>query len=344
MVEEKTDLTVSQVDRQNVLNNPYALEEIEKATNIKGIRFEGKSVVLKEQVARFFGITTRTVETYLADFESELSENGYEVLTGKRLKSLKSSISEMDVPEVHFGNIRKTPKLEVFDFRAFLNIAMLVPESEQARLLRQTILDIVIDTINLRTGGGTRYINQRDEGFLQSWFAEEPYRKQFTNALRDCVSMGNFKYPRYTNKVYNAIFRENANEYRAILSLEEKVNVRNTFYSEVLDLVSAFECGFADALTKKSKEQGDSLSSWETDELFEDFANQALWKPLIEKARNKMASRDFAFRDALYLRLKEYATPLEREEFDIFLGKKSMDLAERLEVAKDVMKRLKERG
>jgi len=40
---------------------------------------------------------------------------------------------------------------------------MLIGESERARLLRQMILDIVIDTINQRTGGGTKYINQRDE-------------------------------------------------------------------------------------------------------------------------------------------------------------------------------------
>lgn len=58
--------------------------------------------------------------------------------------------------------------LGVFDFRAFLNLAMLMQESERARLLRQAILDIVVDTINQRTGGGTKYINQRDEDFLQS--------------------------------------------------------------------------------------------------------------------------------------------------------------------------------
>jgi hypothetical protein len=343
MAEENKDLTVSQVDRQNILNNPYALEEIEKATNIKGIPFEGKSVVLKEQVAQFFGVSTRTIETYLADFEAELTENGYEVLTGKRLKLLKSGVSEMDVAEENFGNIKNAPKLGIFDFRAFLNIAMLVSEGEQAKLLRQTILDIVIDTINLRTGGGTKYINQRDEDFLHSWFVEEDYRQQFTDALRDYVSMGNFKYPHYTNKVYNAIFHENAKEYRAILSLDKKDKVRDTFYSEVLDLVSSFEYGFAEILTKEAKEMGRPLSSWEADALFADFENQGLWKPLIEIARNKMASRDLAFRDALHQRLKEYVTPLKREEFDTFLGEKSMELAERLEDAKDVMKRLKER-
>ena len=74
--------------------------------------------------------------------------------------------------------------LGVFDFRAFLNLAMLISESERARLLRQTILDIVIDTINRRTGGGTKYINQRDEDFIHAYFQEENYRKEFTDALK----------------------------------------------------------------------------------------------------------------------------------------------------------------
>ena len=64
---------------------------------------------------------------------------------------------------------------------------------------------------------------------------------------------------------------------------------------------------------------------------------------MIEKARIKMASRDLAFREALHLQLQEYVTPLQRDEFERFLGEKSKELAERLEEAKDVMKRLKER-
>ena len=56
-----------------------------------------------------------------------------------------------------------------------------------------------------------------------------------------------------------------------------------------------------------------------------------------------MASRDLAFRDALHMQLKEYVAPVDRDEFDRFLGEKSKELAERLEDAKDVMKRLKER-
>jgi len=339
----KKDLTVSQVDRQNILNNPYALQEIEKATRITGIPFEEKTVVLKEQVSAFFEVTLRTIENYLGQHGQELAQNGYEILKGNRLKKLKLAISDLDVPETDFGNITKAPQLGVFDFRAFLNLAMLITESERARLLRQTILDIVIDTINQRTGGGTKYINQRDEDFLLSAFQEENYRKEFTDALKNYVDMGNFKYPLYTDKIYVSIFREKAKEYRNILRLHKKDKVRDTFYSEILDLVSAYEYGFAMVLEDAYEKKGDKLNSWEVDKLFRAFEEQAHWKPLIEKARNKMASRDLAFRDALHAQLKGYITPLNANDFERFLIEKSKELVKRLEEAKDVMKRLKER-
>ena len=335
------DLTKSSIDRQNILNNPYALQEIEKATHIRGISFDGSTVLLKEQIATFFEVTPRTIDSYLEKYSEELKNNGYEVLKGKRLKELKLAIKEQFGNEADF--VTKTTVLGIFDFRAFLNMAMLMAESERASLLRRAILDIVIDTINERTGGGTKYINQRDESFLQSWFEEENYRKQFTDALKDCVDMGNFKYPMYTDKIYVSIFREKANEYRKILKLHEKDSVRETFYSEILDLVSSYECGFGAELQKESNKKGRKLSSWEVDKLFKAFESQAHWKPLIEKARNKMASRDMAFRDALHQQLQEYVAPLKREDFERFIGEKSKELSERLEEAKDVMKRLKER-
>jgi len=201
----------------------------------------------------------------------------------------------------------------------------------------------VIDTINRRTGGGTKYINQRDEDFIQSAFIEENYRQQFTDALKDCVDMGNFKYAVYTDKIYVSIFREKAQEYRRVLRLDKRANVRATFYAEVLDIIASYECGFGDAIVTDSKAKGRKLTSWEVDSLFKTFEAQAHWRPLIEKARNKMASRDLVFRDALHLQLQEYVTPLDREDFERFLGEKSKELAERLEEAKDVMKRLKER-
>jgi len=191
------DLTKSDIDRQNVLNNPYAVEEIRKATNLRGIEFQGKLTLVKEQVAEFFEVEQRTIDNYLSKYESELKQNGYEVLRGKSLQDYKIAIKEQFANETDFvgKSLRKITMLGVFDFRAFLNLAMLITESERARLLRQAILDIIIDTINKKTGGGTKYINQRDEDFIISYFKEENYRKEFTDALKDYVDMGKFKYP-----------------------------------------------------------------------------------------------------------------------------------------------------
>lgn len=110
-------------------------------------------MVLKEKVAAFFEVTLRTVENYLKQNADELARNGYEVLKGERLRTLKAAIQGLDVPETDFGNISRAPQLGVFGFRAFLDLAILVSESERAKLLRQVILDVVIDTINRRTGG-----------------------------------------------------------------------------------------------------------------------------------------------------------------------------------------------
>ena len=97
------------------------------------------------------------------------------LIKGQKLKSFRDAIDEQFVPDIDVGH--KVRNLGIFDFRSLLNISMLLTESETARVLRQTILDIVIDTINKRTGGGTKYINQRDEEFIQAAFSEENYRK-----------------------------------------------------------------------------------------------------------------------------------------------------------------------
>lgn len=159
------DLTVSRLDRQNILNNDMAIKEIKEKSGLDGIIWEDKIYVTREMTADFFEVDVRTVSRYLEQNNEELTENGYEVLKGKRLKSfmeaVKNSGKDINVPT-------KTTVLGVFDFKSFLNLAMLMSESEKARALRQMMLDIVIDLINRKTGGGTKYINQRDKDFLFS--------------------------------------------------------------------------------------------------------------------------------------------------------------------------------
>ena len=47
------DLTTSQVDRQNILNNENAVAEIQNQTGLHGIMFEGRLRFTKAMVASF---------------------------------------------------------------------------------------------------------------------------------------------------------------------------------------------------------------------------------------------------------------------------------------------------
>jgi propionyl-CoA carboxylase beta chain len=94
---------------------------------------------------------------------------------------------------------------------------MLLTESEKAKALRSKILDNVIDTLNKKLGGSTKFINQREEDFLIAMAREPVYRKEFTGALDKYLDMGNYKYAVYTDAIYKAIFLEKSSEYKMIL-------------------------------------------------------------------------------------------------------------------------------
>jgi hypothetical protein len=172
------DLTASPVDRQNILNNPYAVGEIQKAAQIRGVLFEGTPRVIKEQVAAFFEVDPRTVERCLEQNADELAQNGYEVLRGKRLQEFKLAIERQFVTDIDVGH--KAVNLGIFDFRAFLNIGMLLTDSHRARLLRQLVLDIVFDVIN--QAGRRQRLGHADRG---GWPSREP---DFAGICGDAVA------------------------------------------------------------------------------------------------------------------------------------------------------------
>lgn len=328
-------LPESVVDRRNVLNNHYALEALQEHVGIKGIVFEGELKFTAKQVADFYEVDRKTVNRYLSSHADELKGNGYEVLVGERLQEMKKA-RDIDVP-------RLVTNLGIFNFKAFINIGLLLVESERARLLRRLILDLVIDVVSTRAGGNAKYINQRDEAYLMSLYLSENYRDQFKLALHECVDMGRSKYAVYTNEIYKSIFKERAQDYRKILSLDKKENVRDTMYAEVLTTISMYETGLANEIRKKFAEMNRKLTIDELDELFEEFQNNPIWVPQLEMVRMKMASRDNAFRDVKHTELSEYITPVDAADFERFLGEKSKDLAKRVEQYQDVFKRLKDK-
>lgn len=56
-----------------------------------------------------------------------------------------------------------------------------------------------------------------------------------------------------------------------------------------------------------------------------------------------MASRDLGFRDAFHKQLEQYIRPLERAEYEKFLGQEGTDIETLMLENSDVLKRLKDR-
>ena len=331
------DLTTSNIDRQNILNNRFAVEKVQSQIGVTGMLFNGEYLFTKQMVADFYGVDTSTIDRYLSAYGEELKHNGYVLCKGKSLKEFKLQFAHL------INEASKTTQLGLFNFRAFLNIGMLLTESEKAKQVRSIMLDLVISTINEKTGGGTKYINRRDVNYIPAAITEENYRKNLTSAISQCV-IGHvtYKYSLITDYIYKAIFKENAKEYREILKLDSKDNVRHTLYAEVLLVISSFENGVGDAIREQYKARKKRLTVEEVKCIVDELAEHPMQKPYINDARTKMASRDYSFRDAYHGNIANYLKAVTPEEFERFIGDQSIDFDHILAENKDVLKRLKQ--
>lgn len=107
------DLTNSNIDRQNILNNRFALERIQEYIGISGMLFEGEYKFTTQMVANFYAVDERTIKRYLENYEQELKHNGYILSKGKQLRALKLQFGHViNVPS-------KTTQLGLFNFRSF---------------------------------------------------------------------------------------------------------------------------------------------------------------------------------------------------------------------------------
>lgn len=332
------DLTVSKIERQNILNNRIAIDAIRQKLELPAMLFNNEFCFTKQMVADFYDVDLSTINRYLNTHDDELRHNGFFLCKGKLLKEFKLQFGHL------INETTKTTVLGLFNFRSFLNIGMLLSESEKAKQLRSIMLDMVIATINERTGGGTRYINRKDADYLPSAIAEINYRKALTSAIKKCVEGHHtMKYANVTDHIYKAVFRENAKEYKNILRLDDKDNVRHTLYAEVLLLIAAFENGVAFEIEKKFRESGGRfLTLQDVSSIIDEFAQHPFQLPHLNDVRSKMASRDLGLRDAYHGNIAEYLRAVSPEEFERFIGNKAIDFDSILEANSEVLKRLKQ--
>ena len=80
----------------------------------------------------------------------------------------------------------------------------------------------------------------------------------------------------------------------------------------------------------------------EVERIVNELSEDPIQKPYLNDARTKMASRDYSFRDAYHGNIAEYLKAVTPEEYERFIGEKSIDFDNILAENKDVLKRLKQ--
>ena len=86
------DLTVSNVERQNVLNNRYAVDALQENLGFTGMLFEGEYRFTKKMVADFYEVDLSTINRYISQNEEELKYNGYFLCRGKFIERIEVAV------------------------------------------------------------------------------------------------------------------------------------------------------------------------------------------------------------------------------------------------------------
>ena len=112
------------------------LDRIDVLDKVKGLLLlPNTEFATTEMVANYFKVEISTIKSCVFDNKEELESNGYRVLTGSELSSLKK-LSQIK---------SRARSLSLFTKRAILNVAMLLRDSDIAIEIRSRLLDIAHD-------------------------------------------------------------------------------------------------------------------------------------------------------------------------------------------------------
>lgn len=82
------NLTVSQIERGNILNNNFTIKEVYDCLDFTSVMFEGKFRLNRNMITNYFGVKEKTIDRFLNQYTTESGQNVYGIITGNRLRLL----------------------------------------------------------------------------------------------------------------------------------------------------------------------------------------------------------------------------------------------------------------
>lgn len=122
--------------RDNQLATVSHDRSFEILNRVKSIYFalwQGTGAATTQQIAKFYEVSNDVVQKVLQRHRDELIEDGLKTLRGKQLKDAADTLS---IPS-------KTSQVTIWNPRSALRLGMLLQDSEVAKIVRTSLLDIV---------------------------------------------------------------------------------------------------------------------------------------------------------------------------------------------------------
>jgi hypothetical protein len=123
--------------RMTGMTDSLAISNLNKAKALTMALYQGMGVATTEQMAEYYEVPVKTVQSCVFDNKDEFALDGLRVVKGEDLNALKNiAISLKEIPE-------STTILTIWTPRAALRLGMLLRDSAIAKAVRTVLLDIV---------------------------------------------------------------------------------------------------------------------------------------------------------------------------------------------------------
>lgn len=218
-------LTESKTAREEYIENVDVLDKIKAITYITN-----DMVLSVEQVANYYEVSKKAIDTVIMRHRDELEEDGITVLKGDELDKFKSIVCDLHGEDGKISN--KTRAFTILTRRAVLRIGMLLTTSFVAKQIRNYLLNIE----EISTQEQKQWAVKREAGKIE--------RKRMSTAIKNYLPESEnkrFAYPNYTNMIYKILFNKDAKHLRLERNVKDNDLLRDSFEGKELEMVAEAE-------------------------------------------------------------------------------------------------------
>jgi len=207
------------------------IDNVDVLDKIKAVLYLTNDMVVSvEQVANYYEVSLKAIQTVIQRHRDELEDDGIYVLKDEKLEELKQNICDLHGEDYKISN--KTRAFTILSRRAFLRIGMLLTTSFVAKKVRNYLLNLE----ETSTEEQKKWALQREVGKID--------RKRMTSAISKYIpntSKKKWAYPEYTNLVYDVLFGKTAKELRGLKNIKNNDLLRDSFSEKELQLIDEAE-------------------------------------------------------------------------------------------------------